>query len=201
MHFDNPIFILLVLAAGLLRWLSQRRDDTKSISDERRETATEEERTRRFLEALGQPATSKPPAKVTPRSPSEIKENSPVLETTRKVQEQRRSRPFQKTIIPNPLPRLTTAPKDFPAPKSIVPRVELIPQRAPAKIMSARSASAFEVRDLADEAALAGQPAAAPRVPDESLRTRLATFHALRDAIVLREILGPPRSLHALEHF
>ena len=75
--FDNPIIVILVIAAALLRWLWEKsRADNQDPerptvpgkpiprSDE---TNSEEERIRRFMEALGQPTTSPPPPKVTPK--------------------------------------------------------------------------------------------------------------------------------------
>ena len=77
---DHPIILIIVVAAALLRWLSQKSDAAKpdperpTVPDQPiprgGETQTEEERIRRFLEALGQPAGSKPPPKIAPKRES-----------------------------------------------------------------------------------------------------------------------------------
>ena len=67
----------------------------------------------------------------------------------------------------------------------------------------ARSAADFEVRDIDDVAADYGRAQRAAAQPSVAARTtlaaRLATAEGLRDAIVLREIFGSPRSMQPLE--
>lgn len=193
--FDNPIIILIIVVAALLRWLSKKSEDGK---DPERpiipgqpippsgESRTEEESIRRFLEALGQPATSAPPPKVKPK------------------------REVPRTILPEPmlhrLPPLKTAPPPLPPPIWASP--VLIEEAAPApppvekRIFQpaiAREAT-FEVHDLnvesLDDLSREGRRAAARQrdlIPD------LASPRALRSAIVLREIFGPPRGLQPFE--
>jgi hypothetical protein len=185
--FDHPIILIIVAAAALLRWLSQRSDAGKQdperpiVPDQPiprgGETQTEEERIRRFLEALGQPAGSRPPPKVAPK---------------------RKTRP---SVFVNPnLPPLTTAPPPLPvAPTPAAPTPPSFPvQRVftPAPVQE----SSFEVRDL-------GAPVSSDLVPEarrtaaeqQSFLLKLRSTQGLRSAIVLREIFGPPRSLQALD--
>ena len=69
------------------------------------------------------------------------------------------------------------------------------------------SSAEFEVRDITEGAyetaeALGSSErrgAARAALPATSLATRLASPQALRDAIVLREIFGPPRSMQPLD--
>src|SRR2546428_7839843 len=84
MHLDNLLFILLMAMAALFRWLASQAGDAKKRSQkpDQRSTATpqpdqpirrapvesDEERIRKFLEALGQPATTRPPPPVAPRT-------------------------------------------------------------------------------------------------------------------------------------
>src|SRR5438477_461311 len=110
---DHPIIVFLVLAAALLRWLSQKSDPAKPDPERPKvpnqpiprggETQTEEERIRRFLEALGQPATSTPPPKVTRRSPVPKHEVFPHVP------------PFK-----SPLPPLTTVPPPLATPPPLL---------------------------------------------------------------------------------
>src|SRR6266487_6859979 len=84
MHVENLLFILLIAMAVLFRLLASKAGGTKKKlqnPDERSTTSpqlgepprrapieSDEERIRKFLEALGQPATSRPPAPVVPRT-------------------------------------------------------------------------------------------------------------------------------------
>src|SRR5438046_7991161 len=84
MHLDNLLFILLIAMAALFRLLAHKAGEAKKRSQkpDQRPTATpqpdqpirrapvesDEERIRKFLEALGQPATSRPPPPVVPRT-------------------------------------------------------------------------------------------------------------------------------------
>src|SRR4030088_1229746 len=109
-HLDNWLFILLIAVAMLFRWLASVASKASKGSDETDERPTsppplaprtpvesDEERIRKFLEALGQPAGSRPPPPVS-RKPT-----------------------YQKPIVlphvgpfGSPLPPLTTRPPDLP---------------------------------------------------------------------------------------
>ena len=180
--FDHPIILIIVLAAALLRWLSQRSEPAKpdperpTVPDQPiprgGETQTEEERIRRFLEALGQPAGSRPPPKLAPK----------------------------QAVMPRAfptLPPLTTSPP--PLPTSPTPAVPAPPplkiQRVftPAPVQEA----SFEVRDLSAQI-LSPEPRRTT-AEQPSLLFKLRSNQDLRSAIVLREIFGPPRSLQPSE--
>src|SRR6058998_2751164 len=82
MHLDNLLFLLLLAVAFLFQLLTRAvtrasRDQTKRESTSTREmpppvlhppTESDAERIRKFLEALGQPPTSRPPPPVVPRT-------------------------------------------------------------------------------------------------------------------------------------
>src|SRR4051812_7287185 len=97
--FEHPIILLIIAGVALLRWLIARSKTGTQTTDtpptpvqpitRGSETHNEEERIRKFLEALGQPAGTTPP-KVTPR---------------------RRS--VEPKVFPR-LPRLSTAPPPLP---------------------------------------------------------------------------------------
>jgi hypothetical protein len=189
---DHPIILIIVVAAALLRWLSQRSGAAKPDPERPTvpgqpiprggETQTEEERIRRFLEALGQPATSTPPRKVTPKRQ--------VVETIRWLSE-----PM--------LPPLTTVPPPLPsAPISVVepPPVPTPQMEEPIFKAAPVQEVGFEVRDLS-------APASSDLVPEargatleqQTILLKLRSIQGLRSAIVLREIFGPPRSLQTLD--
>jgi len=178
---DHPWIILIAVAIGLLRWLSQKSDAAKEEAARqnsqesaspppipRDDSQTEEERIRRFLEALGQPKGSTPPPKVAPkqRTQPRIFPTLPPL-----------------TAVPPPLPATAAQAMRVPPPPVIQSRIF-----TPAIVQE----TSFEVRDIG---------ASAPSdVSTENLRpAALASMQGLRSAIVLREIFGPPRSLQPLD--
>ena len=190
--FDHPGFLRLVAFIALVRWLiSKAKSQAQNTQPETQdapapvpptparpiprggETQTEEERIRRFLEALGQPAGTTPP-KVTPRP-----------------------RPVVPKIFPQ-LPPLKTAPPPLPVQKAarVVP-----PPPLPAEITTVRSLGAdYQVQDFQRQTS--SEPPSnqrAPVGPGAIARIKLGTPQDLRTAIVLREIFGPPRSLQPFD--
>lgn len=189
--FDQPWILLIIGAISLVRWLMQKGKTEASNSETQNpepppnrpisrggETQTEEERIRRFLEALGQPAGTTPPPKVTPR--------------------RRRVDP----TVYSPLPPLTTAPPPLPEPpRAIRGMPPPLPPEYSATSPATATASerAFEVRDVALQTS--SEPSPEPRRAATAFagRIKLGTPQDLRTAIVLREIFGPPRSLQPLD--
>ncbi|MEY2558991.1 MAG: hypothetical protein QOE34_2416 [Verrucomicrobiota bacterium] len=181
---DHPWIILIAVAVGLLRWLSQKKDASKDESTKPEaepppiprggETQTEEERVRRFLDALGQPAGSKPPPRVAPK------------------------RPTQPRLFPT-LPPLTTVPPPPPAPAVAAPPPLPIQRRifTPAPVLD----PGFEVHDIAQASrnSPAGGPPTVTVLEQQSVISGLGSMQGLRNAIILREIFGPPRSLQPLD--
>jgi hypothetical protein len=181
---DSPWIILIVIAASLARWLWQKAVEEKEkterpvIPDQPiprgGESQTEEDRIRRFLEALGQPPGTTPPPKVAPKRwvPPTVFSPLPPLTTT-----------------PPPLPPESASAPVFPAPPPL-PMAERIFK--PAIVQD----TAFEVRDLAMQSLSGPSPYSSPMEDATSnVRSKLASPQGLRDAIILREIFGPPRSL------
>ena len=217
---ENLLFIVLVAVVGLIRWLSQMAENKKNAEAARRAgdggdltpeirpapANSEEERIRKFMEALGVPTSTPPPGKVTPRQ----------------VVPREPPQPKFLPIDPFPMPRagglppITTTPPPLvvaspPRPAYQEPLVRpsreaTIPVAPPRTTATpVQVATDFEVRNFAEplpgdapsELGGLARERGVQEVPDSSagLRARLATKQALRDAIVLREILGPPRSM------
>jgi hypothetical protein len=186
LHLDNLLFLLFVALAIFFQILTRaatkgrrRPGDTtpRSTSPSQMsrplsgdaDDATDEQRIRKFLEALGQPTTSKPPAPVAPRPtyqrPVVLPHVSPMK---------------------SPLPPLKTRPPDLPR--------EVVREDAlPAERVSI-------IKTAAPEAyAIASQPISKSAGEKIDLATMLKSTSGLRDAIILREIFGPPRSLQPLD--
>jgi hypothetical protein len=190
-HFENFVFILLVVVAYLFQFLTgaatraRKRDQSKRTSTTtpppvpRAAAETEEARVRKFLEALGQPTTTTPP----PRRRSFSPPGSPFA---------------------SPLPPLKTQPPELP------PEIR---QTREKKIFTPRVAQAptFEVHESPPTSepipltrpeqadAVAIKSASTSQQPATDVVTLLRSPSGLRDAIVLREIFGPPRSLQPLD--
>ena len=191
MTFDTIAFIALILVAGFFRWIAKQAENAKRTggNDARKEAIprhsaeqTDEERVRRFLEALGQP-TSRPPPRIE-RPAARPPEKRAVV-------------PRHRTIL-SPLPPLTTAPPPLPIevekaipaapPPAVVPEVA----RVGVPLVSAKAKFPEPAATLFPETT--ERAATFPEI-----RTLLSSERGLRDAIILREIFGPPRSLQTLE--
>ena len=182
---ETLIFLLLAGIALLFRWLTKiggQSDESESASpDERsqrptRSTETEEERIRRFLEALGAPPGSAPPPKAQPRPRRVV--------VPKAAPEPRRA----KRSWVQPLPPIVTVPK---APPPLPPFKEIaqIPPAPPQLVVRVPTA-------------ITPVTAVPPRPPAPAVASRRGSLGALlrsptrvRQAILLREVLGPPRGL------
>jgi len=202
-HLDNLLFLLLVAVALLFRWLASKAGQTSKDSEESepRSTSTppmpppiphapaetDEERVRKFLEALGQPPTSKPPPPIVPRTDIPPRPVAPVqppaemrpfsLPQRRLTSEERR----KKRVI------LHTTP---PPPAPVFEIRETRSSTEPVPPVIKRSVEAY---------AIPTQPATKPEQSRADLAVLLRSPSGLRDAIILREIFGPPRSLQPLD--
>jgi hypothetical protein len=183
--FDHPGLILIIVAVTLIRWLAQKAKTTQTPKPDAPpsrpiprggESQTEEERVRKFLEALGQPPGSTPP-KIAPRR----REVQPMIFT---------------------LPPLTTAPPPLSQPSAARPSMP--PPPLPMEVTPFQPATAqeanFEVHEVARQTSSEPVPEIRRELSSrQNLRVNLATGSGLRDAIVLREIFGPPRSVQPLD--
>jgi hypothetical protein len=207
LHLDNLLFLLFVAIAIFFQILTRaatkgrrrpggttRRSTSPSqmsrpISGDADET--DEQRIRKFLEALGQPTTSKPPAPVAPRP---TYQRPTVL-------------PHVTPPMKSPLPPLKTRPPALP--REIELPGQITPTRE-ARTFESKVAEApvFEVQQgpspLEPISEAEVRAAFQPVAPQTSSRTYdivtlLRSTSGLRNAIILREIFGPPRSLQPLD--
>ena len=200
-HLDNLLFLLLVAVAVLFQFLAKAagktgKDQTKSTPIprtptpmRRAPTESDEDRIRKLLEALGQPPTSRPPPPVVPRRDIPSRPLAPVQPPISPFSQLRREKSRKRETTPKEIPPPRTARG---AEKMVPPAFEVqegtLPL-APPQIFKAPAETYAGVTPTIAKA--------------EGLRTDIATLLAstsgLRDAIILREILGPPRGLRTLE--
>jgi len=222
-HFENLIFLLFVALVVLFQLLTRaasvgRKDADESEPEEespppvppprvRPRPVTDEQRIREFLEALGQPPTATPP----PPPVAHRSEIAPPAVATRPT--------YQKPVVlprvppfRSPLPPLTTRPPDLPR-EIRLPGQTPRTRQARVFLPKAPDLPAFEVHETqtplesppemvksaAEAYAAATLPPVAPQQPGTHYAALLRSTSSLRDAIVLREIFGPPRSLQPLD--
>ena len=204
-HLESLLFLLLLVVAGLFQLLG--RAARKTSTDETRRSSklptrttkpiqrapveSDEQRVRKFLEALGQPTATRPPPPVSQRP------------TYRK--------PLVLPHVPplgSPLPPLVTRPPDlrseFEVHREPIPIPAEQPraaQRSTEPIFQVHESAAPPAPSSTELAATTHEIRTQPQVvvPRRAVvtATLLRSKSSLRDAIVIREILGPPRGLRA----
>jgi hypothetical protein len=214
-HLDPLVFLIFLALVGFFRLLGSKAKPSNRNEDEpsppirpnfprAQSQDTDEERIRRFLEALGQPPSAQPPPPVQPRPLATFPQPEPA-ERARTV------RPRRNLL--SPLPPLTTAPP--PLPRQVQPPDQITrpPYEERTFVPRPVKRPAFEVRKgegvpkvnkpfpittPGDAYAVAMAPTPVAAKPTR-LVMELRTPDALQKAILLREILGPPRALQPLE--
>jgi hypothetical protein len=198
-HLDNWIFFLLVAVAMLFRWLASAAGKASRSSDEtrprstsnsvppppvpRRPVESDTDRMRKFLEALGQPPEAKPPPPVAHRTDIPPRPVAPVRPPGRTLPFP--PKPRSRKVISPEAP--VTAAEEWLQQAKVVAPVESAAQAADT-FSPARPVEAYTI----------AAPSSAPvaRIDVVSL---LGSGKGLREAIILREIFGPPRSLQPLD--
>jgi hypothetical protein len=197
MHIENLLFILLIAMAVLFRLLASKAGQAKKSSqdpDQRSMTRTrpvgrapaesDEERIRRFLEALGQPTTSKPPPPVAPRTEIPPRPLAPVqpppgpfsVPRGRLTSKERRERHVIPPEVPVVVPRVIEVQEQQ---VQTEPRSDAkLPEGTDAMPADSKMKAAYTGADIAGF---------------------LRSSTGRRNAIILREIFGPPRSLQLLD--
>ena len=212
---DNLLFFLLIAFAALFQLLSKAVSKSKKESDETPRSPTpnmpppirrvpaesDADRIRKFLEALGQPPSSTPPSPVLPRTDIPPRRLAPVQpppvipgvwrlprEQRQKPDvTQRESRPpeqpsrFQE-VVPPPVPGPATP--GFEVHETLPVELQQPPLiKTPSEAYAAPKA--FGVAKRADSKA--------------NIVTLLVSKSSFREAILIREILGPPRGLQEID--
>jgi len=209
MHIENILFILLIVVAflfqALARAVSKAKKDqtTPGSTPERRmskpiphaPTESDAERIRKFLEALGQPPTSRPPPPVVPRTDVPPRPLAPVKPPIARIWELTREELRKREVIV----------RESPQSEGVRPAEKIIPPKL-------TSAPAFEVHEGSlplepppiiktpvEAYAAATRPVTKAEESKTDIAILLASTSGLRNAIILREIFGPPRSLQPLD--
>jgi len=202
-HLDSLLFLLLIAVAVLFQFLAKTagktgKDQTKRTSTpvprtptpmRRAPTESDEDRIRKLLEALGQPPTSRPPPPVVPRTDIPPRPVAPVQPPISPFSQLRRERSRKREIIP----REILVPRPVGGAEKMLPRAFEVQERsfpiAPRPVFKAP----------AETDAAVTPTTAKVEVRRTDIATLLASTSGLRNAIILREILGPPRGLRTLD--
>jgi hypothetical protein len=188
---DTLIFLVLAVLALIFKWLTRQTSEdgekpeppspNEQAPPPRPPAQSEEERIRRFLEALGAPPGTRPPPPVRQR-----RVVTPVAPPAQ--------RPRAKRTWVQPLPPLVTTPKDLGPPPPTTASFE----RAAVEVAPSMTVAPPEPIILPP---LPTPRATAParEMPRQSLGRLLRQRGSVRQAVILREVLGPPRGLQALD--
>jgi hypothetical protein len=201
-HLDSLLFLLLVAVAVLFQFLAKTagktgKDQTKQTSTpiprtptpRRTPTESDEDRIRKLLEALGQPPTSRPPPSVVPRTDIPPRPLAPVPPPISPFSQLRREKSRKRETIPKEIPPLRSVRG---AQKMVPPAFEVQEGSLPIA-----PPPIFKAPAQADAGVTPTIVKTEGRKTD--ITTLLASTSGLRGAIILREILGPPRGLRTLE--
>jgi hypothetical protein len=212
---DNLLFLLLIAVAALFQLLSKAINKAgKSNSNETSSSPTPQtprpiqrapresdaDRIRKFLEALGQPPSSTPPPLVLPRSdvpPRRLApvQPPPVLPGMWRLHREHRKKPDirQRESAPLEQPSRLQQIVPLPVPPPVAPAFE-VHEALPVELQQS------PIIKPPVEAYAAATGAVAKRADFKmNIATLLASKSSLREAILIREILGTPRGLQPLD--
>ncbi len=196
---DTLIFLVLAGLALVFKWLTSQgsSDAEKPEPPQPNEQApprrpppqSEEERVRRFLEALGVPPGTQAPPPVRPRTftPRPVMTAAP-----------RTPPPKIKRSWVQPLPPVVTTPEGMPLPPLTTtppPEPVFVVEAQPAPVAAAPPPLPAELSAPEISALPARKAAPARALPMTSLGQILRSREKIRQAIILREVLGPPLGL------
>jgi hypothetical protein len=211
---DNLLFFLLIAVAALFQLLSKtiskagKSDSNETSSSPRPQTPrpiqrapreSDADRIRKFLEALGQPPTSTPPPPVAPRThvpprPLAPVQPTPVVPGAFRLPREQREKPdvSQRESFPLEQPSRLQQIVPPPVPPPTAPAFE-VHEAVPVELQQP------PVIKPPVEAYTATQAVAKRADFTMNIATLLLSKSGLREAILLREILGPPRGLQAFD--
>lgn len=189
---DLLIFLALAGLALVFKWLTGlvKSDVDLGESPEPNEqkpprqppAPSEEERVRKFLEALGVPSDAPPPPPVRPRTVTPRPLATPPAAAPRPPRA-----PTVRRGWAQPLPPVITTPPEPVVFEAGPPPEVVLPPPLPVPLLSTP---------------LAPRTVAAARaLPEASVQTMLRGRGSARRAIVLREVLGPPRGMQSLDEW
>jgi hypothetical protein len=196
---EGQLLILLLMAVfGFISWLSGKlnpgekkppqRSAPRADAPKRRAAAeSEEERMRRFLEALGMPADQAPAQEQRRAAPPPVPTAPPPI-PARQKRKQRPVPPPPPVVVERSLDELETT--TLPVEQIALPELVTSQTRDFETVTSSISASHQKV-PASREAA----PVSSSAPIHQLLRAALASPQQLRTAFLLREILGPPPGL------
>jgi hypothetical protein len=211
---DNLLFFLLIAVAALFQLLSKTiskagKSDSNETSSlpkpqtprpiQRAPRESDADRIRKFLEALGQPPTSTPPPPVAPRTdvpprPLAPVQPPPVIPNRWRLPREQREKPdvSQRESAPFEQPSRLQQIVPPPEPPPAAPAFE-VHEAVPVELQQP------PVIKTPVEAYKATQAVAKRADFTMNIATLLLSKSGLRDAILLREILGPPRGLQGFD--
>jgi hypothetical protein len=202
-NLENLLFLLLVAVAVLFQILAKAvakasKDQTKRTSTPQTHPPTPrapresgEDQIRKLLEALGHPPTSTPPPPVARRTDTSPRPLAPVQPPISPLQQLSREKRRKREAIPPP-PAVTPT-KEISPPKVAVASVFEV-QEGPVPIESPPI-----VKAPAEAYTEVARTITKTKVARTDIVTLLASTSGLRDAMILREIVGPPRGLQAID--
>jgi hypothetical protein len=214
MHFDqNLIFIIVAAVVGISRLVARITENAREQSERRKKQAqargqqqqppqaqqpppvftrpkTDEERVREFLEALGQPAGTVPPPKIQPRTDIPPRPVAPIPPP-----------PFPRPFSPVLLKPIAEKARRIFTPRPATPVPEVSSEAAEPGAWLREEEKIEEAAAKFETATRATAAEGAPARVEGAInwRNALRSRESVRAALVLREILGPPRALRELE--